>query len=235
MHRYDRWRARRYGAGHGRPPQGWFQPYDRPPHPYGYPPPRRRRWQPGPYDGPFHYAGPPARAGWDYARRTYFPHPDWLTRPGPWERRSAGRYNPYPFGMEYDDDDEFVDDDLEFDEDELEFTEDYEDLEEFDRVLDGMEEQEDTTLGARVRAALHRDGFLDAEGIQVAVQEAVVTLQGEVGDYMQARYAWDDAWEVPGVRGVISKLTVREMERQEAPADAARKAAPAPKGTSVSR
>jgi len=36
-----------------------------------------------------------------------------------------------------------------------------------------------------------------------------VTLTGDVGDFMEARYAWDDAWESPGVRGVINNLTVR--------------------------
>jgi osmotically-inducible protein OsmY len=37
----------------------------------------------------------------------------------------------------------------------------------------------------------------------------VVTLTGEVDDFLKARYAWDDAWEAEGVRGVVNNLTVR--------------------------
>jgi hypothetical protein len=41
------------------------------------------------------------------------------------------------------------------------------------------------------------------------VNDNVVTLKGEVDDYLEARYAWDDAWEARGVRGVVNQLTVR--------------------------
>ena len=44
---------------------------------------------------------------------------------------------------------------------------------------------------------------------KVAVDDQVVTLTGEVGDYLEDRYAWDDAWDTTGVRGVINNLTVR--------------------------
>ena len=40
----------------------------------------------------------------------------------------------------------------------------------------------------------------------------MVTLKGEVDDYLEARYAWDDAWEAAGVRGVLNQLTVRTDE-----------------------
>lgn len=53
------------------------------------------------------------------------------------------------------------------------------------------------------------DGYIRSDGIEVTVKDGVVTLRGEVGDYLEARYAWDDAWETEGVRGVISHLTVR--------------------------
>ena len=44
----------------------------------------------------------------------------------------------------------------------------------------------------------------------------MVTLTGEVDDFMQARYAWDDAWESAGVRGVVNNLTVRtDVPRDE--------------------
>ena len=45
--------------------------------------------------------------------------------------------------------------------------------------------------------------------LDVEVEDGVVTLRGEVDDFMEARYAWDDAWETEGVRGVINHLTVR--------------------------
>jgi hypothetical protein len=60
-----------------------------------------------------------------------------------------------------------------------------------------------------VRGRLQQDAWLDPEKIQVEVEEGVVTLTGEVADFMEARYAWDDAWESPGVRGVVNNITVR--------------------------
>lgn len=77
----------------------------------------------------------------------------------------------------------------------------------------GMEEDEeemdDGEVYRAVRARLLQDRYLQGEGIQVMVSDGVVTLEGDVDDFMQARYAWDDAWETPGVRGVINHLTVR--------------------------
>lgn len=60
-----------------------------------------------------------------------------------------------------------------------------------------------------VRTRLRQDRWLDADRINVEVEDGVVTLTGEVGDFMEARYAWDDAWETPGVHGVVNSLTVR--------------------------
>lgn len=69
---------------------------------------------------------------------------------------------------------------------------------------------DDGWIGEAVRHALHQDGYLDAGAIEVEVNAGVVTLRGEVQDYMQARYAWDDAWDAPGVAGVVNRLTVAE-------------------------
>lgn len=70
-----------------------------------------------------------------------------------------------------------------------------------------------------VRDAVHRrmsaDAWLDPARIDVRVEDGVVTLTGEVDDYMEARYAWDDAWEADGVRGVINNLTVRTDQPRE--------------------
>lgn len=67
----------------------------------------------------------------------------------------------------------------------------------------------DDELRHAVRESLFRDTWLDAMRIQVEVRDGVVTLRGEVDDFMEARYAWDDAWETDGVRGVVNQLTVR--------------------------
>lgn len=60
-----------------------------------------------------------------------------------------------------------------------------------------------------VRENLFQDSFVDPERIHVTASDGVVTLSGEVDDFLETRYAWDDAWESPGVRGVINDLTVR--------------------------
>lgn len=60
-----------------------------------------------------------------------------------------------------------------------------------------------------VRSRLYEDVWLDVDRIDVAVEDGVVTLSGEVDDFLEARYAWDDAWETAGVRGVVNQLRVR--------------------------
>jgi len=74
----------------------------------------------------------------------------------------------------------------------------------------------DRALKRAVRESLNRDPWVDSERIDVDVDNAVVTLSGEVDDFMEARYVWDDAWETPGVHGVVNHLTVRV----DIPADA---------------
>lgn len=68
---------------------------------------------------------------------------------------------------------------------------------------------DDREVRARVRDTLARDAWVDESRVRVDVRDGVVTLAGEVGDFMEARYAWDDAWETDGVRGVVTRLTVR--------------------------
>jgi len=60
-----------------------------------------------------------------------------------------------------------------------------------------------------VRENLFQDSYIDPDRIRVQVQRGIVTLQGEVDDVLEAGYARDDAWESPGVRGVVDDLTVR--------------------------
>lgn len=70
----------------------------------------------------------------------------------------------------------------------------------------------------QVRASVYRrmraDAWLDPGRITVEVDDGVVTLTGEVDDFLKARYAWDDAWEAEGVRGVVNNLTVRADQPQ---------------------
>lgn len=72
----------------------------------------------------------------------------------------------------------------------------------------GMDLGDDEILDA-VRRRLYEDVWLDVERLEVQVEDGVVTLRGEVDDFLEVRYAWDDAWETPGVRGVVTQLTVR--------------------------
>ncbi|HEY0026228.1 MAG TPA: BON domain-containing protein [Longimicrobium sp.] len=64
-----------------------------------------------------------------------------------------------------------------------------------------------------VEDALFYDTWVDAEAITVEVKDGVVTLRGELPDYHEVRYATDDTWDVDGVRGVHSELTVNSAKR----------------------
>lgn len=76
-------------------------------------------------------------------------------------------------------------------------------------------EMHDGEIREAVLENLFQDSWIDPERIDVEVDRGVVTLTGEVRDFMEARYAWDDAWESPGVRGVVNNLTVRADLPQE--------------------
>ena len=68
--------------------------------------------------------------------------------------------------------------------------------------------RDDGALRAEVEEALFYDTWVDAQRIAVEVEGGVVTLRGTLPSYEEVRYATDDAWEVAGVRGVKSELTV---------------------------
>lgn len=70
----------------------------------------------------------------------------------------------------------------------------------------------DAELQEEVREALFYDSWVDAEAVQVAVEDGIVTLQGELPDYDEIRYATDDVWDVDGVLGVRSELRVRQEQ-----------------------
>lgn len=67
----------------------------------------------------------------------------------------------------------------------------------------------DDDLREEVEDALFYDTWVDAEAISVEVDDAIVTLSGELPNYEEVRFATDDAWDVDGVRGVRTKLSVR--------------------------
>jgi len=73
----------------------------------------------------------------------------------------------------------------------------------------GYELEDDREIQQAVRQNLFQDNWVDAERIDVQVTDGVVTLTGDVDDFLEARYAWDDAWETSGVRGVVNHLHVR--------------------------
>lgn len=68
----------------------------------------------------------------------------------------------------------------------------------------------DDLIRSAVRQNFVEDTWLDARDIDIQVENGVVTLTGEVRGHLEARYAWDDAWETDGVRGVFSRIEVRE-------------------------
>ena len=67
----------------------------------------------------------------------------------------------------------------------------------------------DDELKAEVEDALFYDTWVDAEAITVDAKDGIVTLRGELPNYEEIRYATDDAWDVAGVIGVRSELSVR--------------------------
>ncbi len=68
----------------------------------------------------------------------------------------------------------------------------------------------DAEIRQLVRQNLQQDTWVDAGRIEVTVQDGVVTLSGEVDEYLVSRYAWDDAWEADGVEGVNNEISVRD-------------------------
>ena len=66
----------------------------------------------------------------------------------------------------------------------------------------------DSELREEVEEALFYDTWVDAEAITVEVKDGVVTLRGQLPSFEEVRYATDDAWDVEGVVGVRSELTV---------------------------
>jgi len=72
----------------------------------------------------------------------------------------------------------------------------------------------DDEIRENVEEALFYDTWVDADQIQVQVEEGIVTLSGTLPSYDEVRYATDDTWDIDGVRGVRSELKVRERRER---------------------
>jgi hypothetical protein len=69
---------------------------------------------------------------------------------------------------------------------------------------------DDERIRADVMQRLADDMYVDASAIEVAVDNGVVTLNGEVENRPEKRLAEDCADEVAGVRDVVNALRIRE-------------------------
>jgi osmotically-inducible protein OsmY len=78
----------------------------------------------------------------------------------------------------------------------------------YERLLNRRRPDEE--LREEVEEALFYDTWVDAEAISIEVEDGIVTLRGSLPSYEEIRYATDDAWDIDGVRGVRSELTIRE-------------------------
>jgi len=72
----------------------------------------------------------------------------------------------------------------------------------------------DDEIREDVEETLFYDTWVDADRIEVVVEDGVVTLRGTLPSHDEVRYAVDDAWDVDGVRGVRSELQVEPALRE---------------------
>ncbi len=61
---------------------------------------------------------------------------------------------------------------------------------------------------AKIEAAIARNAFLDAKGIQVKADDGKITLEGTVYSWLEKEQAEEAAWSAPGVNEVDNKLVV---------------------------
>ncbi len=70
----------------------------------------------------------------------------------------------------------------------------------------------DATLNTEVHAAIASDAAVQQQPVQIAVQNGVVTLTGNVSDDTASTVAAQDAARVKGVREVVNSLTVAGVQ-----------------------
>ena len=66
----------------------------------------------------------------------------------------------------------------------------------------------DAEIENDLRRKLIEDTIVDASDIGIHVTNGIVTLTGTVDNLYQRQAAEDDAWSLPGVRGVVNELRV---------------------------
>jgi hypothetical protein len=66
-------------------------------------------------------------------------------------------------------------------------------------------------IAEEVNERLTQHGWLDASGLEVSVENGIVTLSGEVDDYRAKRMAEDAALDVSGVGDVRNEIRVRRQ------------------------
>jgi|GEM_PF-1337976 len=73
----------------------------------------------------------------------------------------------------------------------------------------GRARRDDEEIARDVRQSLIWDTYVDADRVDVEVEDGTVILKGTVDAIVEKRSAGDDAWDIPGVRDVRNELTVK--------------------------
>ena len=71
-------------------------------------------------------------------------------------------------------------------------------------------DDKDEAITTRVNEQIAKDSYLKKAGIHTQTNAGVVSLSGEVQDFMTSAQASWIAWQVPGVKSVKNDLTVKE-------------------------
>jgi hyperosmotically inducible periplasmic protein len=71
-------------------------------------------------------------------------------------------------------------------------------------------DDKDEAITIRVNEQIAKDSYLKKAGIHAQTNAGVVSLSGEVPDFMTSAQASWIAWQVPGVKSVKNDLTVKE-------------------------
>jgi hyperosmotically inducible periplasmic protein len=71
-------------------------------------------------------------------------------------------------------------------------------------------DDKDEAITTRVNEQIAKDASLKKAGIHAQTNAGVVSLSGEVQDFMTSAQASWTAWQVPGVKSVKNDLTVKE-------------------------